>query len=79
MGSPISSIAAQIFLQYYEILTVKHWMETVELIYYNRYANNTLIIFDKKRINKNNIKSHKSNTSFGIQSNRKSQWSNKLP
>ena len=34
MGSPISSTLADIYLQYFEQLVVKHWMETGEITYY---------------------------------------------
>jgi len=31
MGSPVSSALAEIYLQYFEELMVKHWMETGEI------------------------------------------------
>jgi hypothetical protein len=36
MGSPTSSALADNYLQYFEKLMVKHWMETSELTYYRR-------------------------------------------
>ena len=34
MGSPLSSTMAEIYVQYFEELIIKHWIETNELIYY---------------------------------------------
>jgi len=51
MGSPLSGILAEIFLQYYEQLTLKNILETKAIINYNRYVmitssswNNKLLI-----------------------------------
>jgi hypothetical protein len=33
MGSPLSSTLAEIYLQYFEKLMVKHWIETGEITY----------------------------------------------
>jgi len=45
MGSTIPSTAAEIFLRYFEDLTIKHWMETGETVCYNKYVDDILIIF----------------------------------
>jgi len=45
MGTTIPSSADEIFLQYIEDLTIKHWMETGETVYYNKYMDDILIIF----------------------------------
>ena len=58
MGSPLSSTIAEIYLQYFEELTIKHWMETNELIYYKRYVDD-IIIFDKSKITEDLITQHK--------------------
>jgi hypothetical protein len=44
MGSPISGKIAEIFLQHYEQLILKHIQETKAIVYYNRYVDDTLII-----------------------------------
>jgi hypothetical protein len=44
IGSPISSITAEIFLQYMEQLLIKHSLEQRTLIYYNRYVDDIFII-----------------------------------
>jgi hypothetical protein len=49
MGSPLSSILAEIFLQYFEELMIKHWMETGEITYCRRYGDVIINIFDPKK------------------------------
>jgi len=51
MGSPISSILAEIYLQYLEEIFVKQWLEKKEIMYYKRYVDDVLIIFDQNKIN----------------------------
>jgi hypothetical protein len=51
MGSPLSSIATELILQYYEETTTKHWLETNEIWYYRRYVDDILIIYDNTKIN----------------------------
>ena len=50
MGSPISSIIAEIFLQYYENMFIKHLLESRNIIYYTRYVDDILIIYDRTDI-----------------------------
>ena len=33
MGSPLSTTIEEIYLQYFEELVIKHWIETSEIIY----------------------------------------------
>jgi len=62
MGSPISSIMAEIYLQFFEELYIKQWLESREIIYYKRYVDDILIIFDQNKTdgktNMNNIDKH---------------------
>jgi hypothetical protein len=44
MGSPISSIIAEIFLQYYENVFIKQLLESRNIIYYTRYVSDIFII-----------------------------------
>jgi retron-type reverse transcriptase len=46
MGSPISRLIAEIFLQHFENLTIKHHIENKSLIFYTRYVDDILIIYD---------------------------------
>jgi hypothetical protein len=50
MGSPISSITAEIYLQYYKDLFLKHLFESQNIIYYTRYVDDIFIIFDNTKI-----------------------------
>ena len=50
MVSPISSTPAEIYLQIFEELIVKHWMETGEITYYRRYLDVIIIIFEQNKI-----------------------------
>jgi hypothetical protein len=49
--SLISSIVAEIFLEYHENLTIKHWMKTGETVYCNRYVNDIIMVSDSNRTN----------------------------
>ena len=37
LGLPISSIVAEIYLYFFEDLTIRHWLESGEISYYRRY------------------------------------------
>jgi hypothetical protein len=52
MGSPISSTIAEIYLQFMEEIYIKQSLKSKEIIYYKRYVDNILIIFDQNRTNK---------------------------
>ena len=45
----ISGIFAQIFLQNFEHLTIKHWLETGTARYYARYVDDMLLFCDKRK------------------------------
>jgi hypothetical protein len=49
MGSPISSSIAEIYLQHLEDMYVKHALENREIIYYKRYVDDLLIVFDQNK------------------------------
>jgi hypothetical protein len=56
MGSLILGILAEIFLQYYEHLTLKHILEMKAIINYNRSVHDNLIITEQPIMNTmNNI------------------------
>jgi hypothetical protein len=50
MGSPISNIVAEIFLQHFETILMKQLLDTQNVIYYTRYVDDILLIYDSKRI-----------------------------
>jgi len=51
MGSPISSNIAEIYLKFFEELTIRDWLENGELSYYRRHVDDIIIIFDQNKIN----------------------------
>jgi hypothetical protein len=50
MGLPISGLIAEILLQFYENLTIKHQLENKAIIFYTRYVDDILIIYDSTKI-----------------------------
>ena len=55
MGSPISGMLAEIYLQYLEETYVKHCLENKEITYYKRYVEDILIIFEQSTISEHTI------------------------
>ncbi|GFG32297.1 hypothetical protein Cfor_02694 [Coptotermes formosanus] len=48
-SSPLSGLVAEIFLQYFELHIVKHSLETKSIIFYRRYVDDILILYDESR------------------------------
>jgi predicted lactoylglutathione lyase len=55
MGSPISSTLAEIYLQYLEEKYMKHYLEHKDIVYYRRYVDDLLIVYDQSRRNADKI------------------------
>jgi hypothetical protein len=55
MGSPISSLIAEIFSQFYGDRMLKSNLENKKVISYNRYVDDILIIFDFRKITADEI------------------------
>jgi hypothetical protein len=55
MGTPTSSIVTEIYLQFFENLTVRLWLESGEISYYRIYVDDILIIFDQSKTNEESI------------------------
>jgi hypothetical protein len=55
MGSPIPGTIAEIFLQHIENTHINHILDTKNIIYYMRYVDDILIIYDTTHINDNTI------------------------
>jgi hypothetical protein len=51
MGSPISGLIAEIFLQHYENHIIKSILDSNEINFYNRYVDDIIIIFDSTNTN----------------------------
>jgi len=50
MGSPISRLIAEIFLQHYEDIHIKQFLDTKNIALYTRYVDDILIIHDTTKI-----------------------------
>jgi hypothetical protein len=48
MGSPISNIIAEIFLQHFETLLMKQLIDTKNITYYTRYVDDILLIYNSQ-------------------------------
>ena len=55
MGSPISGLVAEIFLQHYEEKLLKSILDTKKIIFYNRYVDDVIIFHDEHLTNTNEI------------------------
>jgi hypothetical protein len=55
MGSPISSTLAEIYLQYLEENYIKHCLEHKDILYYRRYVDDLILIYDQSRISADKI------------------------
>jgi hypothetical protein len=55
MGSSISSLVAEIFLQHFEHTVLKHLFEDGTILYYIRYVDDVLIIFNHNKITEEEI------------------------
>ena len=50
MGSPLSSIMAEIFLQHFEQRKIKFLLEDKRILYYNRYVDDIFMIYNQSKI-----------------------------
>ena len=55
MGSPISSALAEIYLQYLEEKYIKHCTKHKDILYYRRYVDDILLIYDQSKISAEKI------------------------
>jgi len=58
LGSPISSTVAEIYLQCLEEMYIKQCLESKEIIYYLRYVDDILIIFNQNKTDGKTIMNH---------------------
>jgi len=61
MGSPILKNIAEIYLRFFEELTIRHWVENGEVLYYRRRVDDIIIIFDQNKINEELITNYMNN------------------
>ena len=62
MGSHISSTIAEICLQFLKEIYIKQWLESKEILYYKRYVEDILIIFDQNKTKEFTIINHMNNS-----------------
>ena len=55
MGSPISGLIAEIFLQYNENKHIKQILDTKHIAFYTRYVDDILVIYDSTRLSPQDI------------------------
>ena len=55
MGSPLSGIMAEIFLQHFEQCKIKHLLEDKNIVYYNRYVDDIIMIYNQTKITPQHI------------------------
>jgi hypothetical protein len=67
MGSPISNTVAEIFLQYLENTHLKHVLESKHIVFYTRYVDDILIIYNTKYTTPETIHQHINKTRPNLQ------------
>jgi hypothetical protein len=67
MGSPVSGLIAEIFLQYYKQLLVKNILDDNKILFYNRYVDDILIIYDTLYTNDSEIHKYLNNIHPSLQ------------
>jgi hypothetical protein len=65
MGYPICGIIAEIFLQHFEDNSIKHLLDTKNILFYARYVDDILIVYDT-RIAPHTINTYANNTHSNI-------------
>jgi hypothetical protein len=58
MGSPISGLIAEIFLQHNENKHIKQNLETKRIAFYTRYVDDTLVIYDSTQLGPQDINTY---------------------
>jgi len=55
MGSPLSGTLAELYLQRIENDYIKQWIDSEEIYYYKRYVDDIIILFNKNKIQEEQI------------------------
>jgi hypothetical protein len=69
MGSPISGIIAEIFLQNFEDKNIQHLLDAKNLAFYTRYVDDILIIYDMTKVSLHTINTYVNNIHSNIKLN----------
>jgi hypothetical protein len=67
MGSRISSTIAETYIQFLEVLHVKQWLDSKQILYYKRYVDDILIIYNQNKTNEQDISNHANNIDKHLQ------------
>ena len=54
MGSPLSGMLAELYLQRIENNYIKQWLDSEKIYYYKRYVDDITILFNKTKYKRNN-------------------------
>jgi len=49
MGFPFSSTITKIYLQYFENIYIKQWLDSKEIVFYKRYVDDIMILYDQQK------------------------------
>ena len=69
MGSPMSGIIAEIFLQNFEDESIKHLLDAKNIAFYTRYVDDILIIYDTTKVSAHIINTYVNNIHGNIKLN----------
>jgi hypothetical protein len=58
MGSPISGLVTEIFLQHLEQNHLRHLLDTQHILYYTRYVDDILLVYDTRHITNDMIQNY---------------------
>ena len=72
MGSPISGLIAELFLQHFEEIHLKHILDAKKITYHTRYVDDILIIYDSAKINAQDIDTYINSIHSNLKSHTKS-------
>jgi hypothetical protein len=78
MGSPISALIAEIFVQYYEIHNIKPAIENKHILFYTRYFDDILTIYDHTKITCEQILSYTNSLHTNLQFKSKHEINNTI-
>jgi len=79
VGSPISSTLAEIYLQYLEEKYIKHCLEHKDILYYRRYIDDLLLIYDQSKISADKIHNFINHNDVNLEFQISEEINNTLP
>jgi len=67
MDSPISSTIGENYIQFLKELYVKQWLDSRQILYYKRYVDDILIIYNQDKTKEQDILNHAINIDKHLQ------------